>query len=118
MRSSQPSCSASWNRWAAVRSSSGPRRLSEGVQHRGDGGGAIVGQVARIRPASSIVVSRTRSGSPNPFPCEVILRVGLLGAPGLIGGLGDQLQVVQVSPGGGGLDEDLVGFLMRSSSWS
>ena len=105
--SSQPSCRASWNRCAAVRSSSGPRFFpsasSTAVTAAAHSG---VRSPAR-RPAPSMVESSWSEAVLEALAGRVV--VGMLGAPGLVGGLGDDPQPVQVRPGPGGLQQDLVG---------
>ena len=87
-----------------------PAALAEGLEDGGDGGGALGGQVAADPPGAvhgGLEVQVPVAESP---PAGVVVRVGLLRPPGLVGGLGDELEVVEVRPGGGGLDEDLVGL--------
>ena len=64
----------------------------------------------RMWPALSRVVSRMQVPVAEPAPGRVLLRVGLLRPPRLVGGLGQELQVVQVRPGPRCLDEDAVGL--------
>jgi len=45
----------------------------------------------------------------------VVIRVGAAGAPGLVGGLGDDPQVIEVRAGRGGVQQDLVGLLAQFS---
>ncbi len=88
----------------------GAASFAEGFQDGGDGGGALGGQVA-ADPAGA-VHGGVQEEVPvaEPAAVGVFVGVGLLGAPGLVGGLGDELQVVEAGAGGGGLDEDLVGL--------
>ena len=83
--------------------------LAERVDHRGEGGGALGGQVAPQVPG--VVEGGVEDEGPvaEPAPGRVLLRVGLLRPPRLVGGLGQQLQVIEVRARGGGVDEDLVG---------
>ena len=94
----------------AVRRSSGPRLLPRASRTAVSAAAHSGVRSPRIRPAPSRVVSRSRDRSPKPVPVGVFVGVGLPGAPGLVGGLGEELQVVEAGPGGGGLDEDLVGL--------
>ena len=84
--------------------------FAEGVDDGGEGGGALGGQVAS--DVAGVVEGGVEDEVPvaEPAPGRVLLRVGLLGPPGLVGGLGEELQVVQVRPGLRGLDEDVVGL--------
>ena len=70
------------------------------------------------RPAPSMVVSSCSEAVLEAFAGRVVVGVG--GAPGLVGGLGDDPQPVQVRSGLGGLEQDLVGVLAaspRRRSW-
>ena len=84
--------------------------FAEGVDDGGEGGGAFGGQVAPDVPG--LVEGGVEDQVPvaEPAPGRVVLRVGLLGPPRLVGGLGEELQVVEVGAGPGGGDEDLVGL--------
>ena len=86
----------------------GPAAFAEGLQDGGDGGGALGGQVAPDPPRP--VHGRLEAQVPvaEPAPAGVVVGVGLLGAPRLVGGLRDEPEVVEVRPGGRGVDEDLV----------
>jgi len=84
--------------------------LAEGLDDGGDGGGALGGQVPCDVPGA--VEGRVEQEVPvaEPAAAGVVVGVGLLRPPGLVGGLREELQVVQVRPGGGGVDEDAVGL--------
>jgi hypothetical protein len=58
-----------------------------------------------------MVVSSCRKRSSKPLPARVVVGVG--GAPGFVGGLGDDPQPVQVRPRFGCFEEDLVGVLLQ-----
>jgi hypothetical protein len=87
--------------------------LGEGLDDGGQGGGAFGGEVAA--DAAGAVEGGVEDQVPvaEPAPGRVFFRVGLPGAPGLVGGLGEELEVVQVRPGRGRLGEDAVGFLLE-----
>ena len=87
-----------------------PPALAEGVDDGGEGGGALGGQVAPDMPGPVEGGVEDQVAVAEPAPGRVLLRVGLLRPPGLVGGLGQEVQVVQVRPGRGGLDQDLVGL--------
>ena len=87
-----------------------PAALAEGVDDGGEGGRALGGQVAPDAPGLVEGGVEDEVAVAEPAPGRVLLRVGLLRPPRLVGGLGQQLQVVEVGPGGRGVDEDLVGL--------
>ena len=86
----------------------GAAAFAEGLQDGGDGGGALGGQVAADPPGAVQGGVEEEVPVAEASPAGVLVGVGLLGAPGLVGGLGDELEVVEAGAGGGGLDEDLV----------
>ena len=86
-----------------------PERLQDG----GDGRGALGGQVAPDPPRpvhrgveEEVAVGEAAAG-------RVVVGVGLLRPPRLVGGLREELQVVQARPRRGRLDEDLVGLALE-----
>jgi hypothetical protein len=90
-----------------------PAVLAEGLQDGGDGGGALRRQVPADPPG--LVQGDVQVEVPvgEPAAAGVVVGVGLEFPPGLVGGLGEELQVVEVRAGGGGLYQDLVGFLLE-----
>src|SRR3984957_14590621 len=87
-----------------------PPAFPEGVDDGGEGGGALGGQVAPDAPGPVEGGVEDQVPVAEPPPGRVLLRVGLLRPPRLVGGLGQQLQVVEIGPGPGGLDQDAVGL--------
>ena len=85
--------------------------LAEGLQHRGDGGGALGGQVAGEAPGAVHGGVELQEPVLEAFAGRVL--VGVLGAPGLVGGLGDDPQPVQVRPRPRGLEQDPVGVALQ-----
>ena len=83
--------------------------LAEGVQDGGEGGRAFGGQVAPQVPGAVEGGVEDEGAVAEPLPGRVVVGVGLLRPPRLVGGLGQQLQVVEVGPGGRCVDEDVVG---------
>ena len=88
----------------------GAAGFAEGVDDGVEGGGALGGQVAS--DVAGVVEGGVEDEVPvaEPAPGRVLLGVGLLRPPRLVGGLGQQLQVVQVGSRLGGVDEDAVGL--------
>ena len=101
--SSQPCCSASWNRCPSVRRSSGPAFLPSASKHGLDGGGAFRGQV----PADHAGAAERGAGLHVPVVEPVVVGVGPRGAPLFQGDAGDGPQVIQRGPGLSGLHQDL-----------
>src|SRR5579859_377685 len=83
--------------------------LAERVEDGGEGGGALGGQVAA--QVAGVVEGGVEDQGPvaEPAPGRVVVGVGLLRPPRLVGGLRQQLQVIEVRARLGGVDEDLVG---------
>ena len=81
--------------------------LPERLDHRGDRGGAFRGEVAGDPPGAVDGGVELQEAVLEAFAGRVVVGVG--GAPGFVGGLGDDPQPVQVGPGPGGLQQDLVG---------
>ena len=94
-----------------MRSSSGPRFLPRASQHRGDRRRALGGEVAGEAAGAVQGGVELEEAVLEAFAGRVVVGVG--GAPGFVGGLGDDPQPVQVRPGLGGFEEDLVGVLLH-----
>ena len=84
--------------------------LAERLQHRGDRRGALGGQVAADPPGPVEGGVQAQAPVAEPAAAGVFVGVGLLGAPGLVGGLREDLQVVQIRARRRGVDQDPVGL--------
>ncbi len=89
--------------------------LPEGFQDGLHGGGAFGGEVAG--DPAGVVEGGVEPQVPLPVPPVIVVGAGVVvgatGPPRLVGGLRDDLQVIQVRAGGGGVEEDPVGLLAQ-----
>jgi hypothetical protein len=75
-----------------------PAALAERLQHRGDRRRALRRQVPADPPGPVQRGVQAQGPVREPAAGRVVLGVGLPGPPGLVGGLGEELQVVEVRP--------------------
>jgi hypothetical protein len=74
----------------------GPALLAEGLKHRGDGGGALRSQISGQAPGPAH--GGVELQEPLFEALAVRVLIGVPGAPGLVGGLRDDPQVVESAP--------------------
>ena len=96
------------DRAEVLRSPPLPERLQDG----GDGGAALRRQGAADPPGTVQGGVEEEVAVSEALPAGVVFRVGFLRAPGLVGGLGQELEVVEAGPGGRRVDQDLVGLAL------
>jgi hypothetical protein len=87
--------------------------LAECLQDGGDRRRALGGQVPADPPGPVQGRLQVQEPVPETPVAGLLVRVGLLDAPRLVGGLRDDLQIIQVRARRGGVHQDLVGFLLE-----
>src|ERR1700744_1681190 len=85
----------------------GAAGLAEGLGDGGEGGGALGGEVPADPPGVVQGGLQVQDPVAHPFPAGVVGGAGLQLPPGLVGGLGDEPEVVEAGAAGGGADQDL-----------